>query len=102
LRYFHLISLGTKLYILLLAAALPLCAVAGYQALSSWTTSRAIAREFPVFEVAARRDAQIKVFMEGLSDAVDTGTLNAKAVDAVRQAQTLTGQLQALTGEPMT
>ena len=50
LRFVHLLGLGTKLYILLLAAALPLCVVAGYQALSSWTTSRAIAREFPVFE----------------------------------------------------
>ena len=102
LRFVHLLGLGTKLYILLLAAALPLCVVAGYQALSSWTTSRAIAREFPVFEVAARRDAQFKVFMEGLSDAVDTGTLNAKAVDAVRQAQTLTDELRSLTDEPMT
>jgi diguanylate cyclase (GGDEF)-like protein len=100
LRFVHLLGLGTRLYILLLSAALPLCAVAAYQAFGSWNTSRAIAREFPIFEIANLRDAQFKVFIEGVSYAVDTGTLNTRAVDAVVQAHALTGQLQLLTDEP--
>ena len=97
----HRLGLDSKLHILLLAAALPLCVVAGYQALSNWSTSREIAREFPIFEDAAARDAQFAIFMDGLSDAVDTGTLNVKAVEALRQATVLSEKLRQWTSEPM-
>jgi diguanylate cyclase (GGDEF)-like protein len=101
LRMVQSLRLGTQLYILLLAAALPLCLVAAYQALSSWTISRDIAHELPIYEAAARRDAQFKVFMEGLLDAVDIGSLSTKSVEAVRRARTLTDELGALSDEPM-
>jgi diguanylate cyclase (GGDEF)-like protein len=99
LRFLLRFGLGTKLYVLLLAVALPLCLVTAYQAWSSWTTSADVAGEYPIFEMASRREARFKIFMDGVADAVDSGIINANSIAAVREARALTDQLRALTGE---
>jgi diguanylate cyclase (GGDEF)-like protein len=99
LRFLLRFGLGTKLYVLLLAAALPLCLVTAYQAWSGWKTSADFALEYPIFDAVSRRDAQFKVFMDGVADAVDSGVLNTKAIAAAREARALTDQLRALNGE---
>jgi len=96
--FIHGLSLVGKLYALLVIAALPLCVVAGYQAFSALQSSRELALEFPTFVLAISREAQFKVFIDGAADAVDTGTLSQKAVNAAREARRLTDELNALSG----
>lgn len=95
-------SLSRRLYALLLLAALPLCAVCGYQAISGWHNSHGIAEEFPRYVLAVERKAQFKVYVDGAADAVDSGTLSSKAVKAAQEAQRLTAELRALTGSEST
>lgn len=91
-------SLGAKLHVLLLVAALPLCVITGYLALSGWMSSREMAQDFPAFVLADKRDAQFKIFIDGVADAVDTGTLSLKALNAAQEARLLSRELDTLTG----
>jgi hypothetical protein len=75
-------NLGAKLYALLLVAALPLCAVDVFQAVEGLKNSHNIAEEFPTYVLAIQRDAQFKEFVNGVSDALDSGSLSRKAVQA--------------------
>ena len=92
-------GLGSKLYALLLLAALPLCGVSCYQAYSSWTSSRATALEFPQSVLAQRRAAQMKIFVDGMTAAVDSGTISDAAVAALMQARTASDKLRELSGQ---
>jgi methyl-accepting chemotaxis protein len=90
------LGLAQKLYALVLLAALPLAGVAAYEAVSGWHQSKAIADEFPRYELAVRRETQFKTFVDGVADAVDSGTLSGKALQAVKDAQQASIDLQAL------
>jgi methyl-accepting chemotaxis protein len=92
-------SLARKLYALLLLAALPLSMLSAYQALSGWWNSHAISQEFPRYVLATQREARFKVFLDGVADAVDSGTLSQKALQAVQETRRLTGELNALAGQ---
>ena len=94
------LRLGTQLYVLLLVAALPLCAITGYLAWSARTSAREMARDFPAFVLAVKRDAQFKVFIDGVADAVDTGALSSKAFTALSTTAQLTYDLDQLTAVP--
>ena len=87
-------NLGAKLYALLLVAALPLCAVDVFQAVEGLKNSHNIAEEFPTYVLAIQRDAQFKEFVNGVSDALDSGSLSRKAVQAVVQARDLSAKLR--------
>lgn len=91
-------GLGTKLYALLLIAALPLSLVTGYQAIWSWRSSHEIATEFPSFVLATTREAQLKIFVDGVADAVDTGTLSTKAVSAAGEIKRISDNLDERSG----
>jgi methyl-accepting chemotaxis protein len=93
-------SLSTKLYALLMLAALPLSVVSAYQAFSGWHNSRAIADEFPRYVLAMQRQVAYKAFVDGVADAVDSGSLSEKAVKEAQEADRLTKALQALDAEP--
>ena len=92
------LTLGGKLYALLLLASLPLCALLAYQSVSGWINSSNMAREFPSYVLTVQREAQFKIFVDGVSDAVDSGTLGDKAVAAAQATQHLSGELKALSG----
>jgi methyl-accepting chemotaxis protein len=92
------LSLDRKLYALLLLAALPLSAVIGYQAWCGWRNSLAISQEFPRYVLALERQAQFQIFADGLADAVDTGTVSAKAAKAAQDTRRISADLQALGG----
>ena len=92
------LTLASKLYALLLLAALPLCGVAAFQAYGSWTNSHAIAQEFPSYVLAIQRETQFKVFVDGVGDAIDSGSLSKKAFDAVLAAKQLSDDLAAREG----
>ncbi len=90
------LSLSAKLYALLMLAALPLTGLSAYQAFSGWHNSRAIAEEFPRYLLAMQREAQFKTFVDGVADAVDSGSLSDKAAKAAQEAARLSQALQAL------
>jgi hypothetical protein len=90
------LSLSAKLYALLMLAALPLTMVCAYQAISGWHNSGAIAQEFPRYVLAMQREAQFKTFVDGVADAVDSGSLSEKAAKAAQEAARLSQALQAL------
>jgi methyl-accepting chemotaxis protein len=93
-------GLSSKLYALLMLAALPLSLVSGYQAFSGWHNSRAIAQEFPRYVLAMKREVAYKTFVDGVADAVDSGSLGDKAAKALQESAQLTQALQALDPEP--
>ena len=90
------LRLSAKLYALLMLAALPLTGLSAYQAFSGWHNSRAIAEEFPRYLLAMQREAQFKTFVDGVADAVDSGSLSDKAAKAAQEAARLSQALQAL------
>lgn len=91
-------SLARKLYTLLLLAALPLSILSVYQGLSGWRNSHEIAQEFPRYVLAAQREAKFKVFLDGVADAIDSGTLSQNAARAAADAKHLSEELTALSG----
>jgi methyl-accepting chemotaxis protein len=96
LAFISRLSLGSRLYTLLLVAGLPLSAVSGFQVVSSWLDSRLLAVEFPAYVLAARRAELFKDFSNGVADAVDSGSLSQKAMQQLVEARKLTQQLNAL------
>jgi methyl-accepting chemotaxis protein len=85
---------------LLLVAGVPLSLVGGYQAYSGWKNSRDLALEFPGFVLALEREARFKEFTDGVADAVDSGALSQKALQAVQSAGQLSDQMRRLGPSP--
>jgi methyl-accepting chemotaxis protein len=80
-------SVKSKIILEFMVIILPLALVLIYQTVADVRRSGEIERAFHLNTLSNDADAQYKVFVNGVTDAVDTGQVSSKAVQALEKAK---------------
>jgi len=83
------------MYLQFFLAVLPLAVVFGYQMLSTNNLPEKVDGILSVYDMTLRTSAEYKNFLNGVSDAVDTGTLSSKSLRSLADSVTLSSALVA-------
>lgn len=92
---FATLNLKHRMYLQIFLAILPLAAVFSYQMLSTNNLPEKVDRILSVYDLTLRSSSEFKNFLNGVSDAVDTGTLSQKALRSLADSVTLSTALLA-------
>ncbi|MCX7173690.1 MAG: methyl-accepting chemotaxis protein [Proteobacteria bacterium] len=94
------LGLGPRLYLMLAAAVLPLLGVVGFMAYADSRRADELLVAFQTYDLATQRSAHYKTFINGVADALDSGSVGTSAVEALAKASTLTTKLAEVKGKP--
>jgi methyl-accepting chemotaxis protein len=93
---FAKLSIRQIMYLQFVAVLLPVALVLGYQTWSDLAASRQLNRRFEVYDLTVRANDSYKTFLNGVTDAVDTGKLGGSALAAIKDTGSLARQIESL------
>jgi methyl-accepting chemotaxis protein len=94
------LKLKTRMYLQFAGAALPLALVLLYQVMSTSDLPQQVDRTLGTYDLALQASANYGEFLNGVSDAVDSGKLGDKALQALGAAKRQAEQLDAAQPAP--
>jgi len=94
------LKLKTRMYLQFAGAALPLALVLLYQVMSTSDLPQQVDRTLGTYDLALQASANYGEFLNGVSDAVDSGKLGDKALQALGSARRQAEQLDAAQPAP--
>ncbi len=97
---FAKLSLKYRMYIQFFLAVLPLAVVFSYQMLSTNNLPEKVDKALSGYDLILRSSGEFKNFLNGVTDAVDTGSLSDKALRSLSDSLTLTTALVASSPSP--
>jgi methyl-accepting chemotaxis protein len=92
------LSLSRRLYLMLAVAVVPLCLLVVWLIQAEKAQTRRIDHAFRVYDLSTQKNAQYQLFLGGVVDAVDTGKVSAKAVEALVQSAIRGEEIATLRG----
>jgi methyl-accepting chemotaxis protein len=90
---FGKLKLKQRMYLQLFLAVLPLAVVFSFQMTSTSDLPANVDQSLSVYDLCLRASASYKNFLNGVGDAVDTGTFSSKTLNSLGETQTLTAAL---------
>ena len=90
---FGKLRLKQRMYLQLFLAVLPLAVVFSFQMTSTSDLPEKVDQSLSIYDLCLRADASYKNFLNGVGDAVDTGTFSSKTLLSLGETQTLTAAL---------
>lgn len=87
------IKLSTRMYLQFSAAVLPLMLVLFFETTATSDLPKQVASTLAAFDMALEASSSYKKFLNGVGDAVDTGKLGSKALEALAAAHSKTAAL---------
>jgi len=87
------LKLKQRMYLQLFLAVLPLAVVFFFQMSSTSDLPGKVDHSLSIYDLCLRASTSYKNFLNGVSDAVDTGTFSSKALNSLGETQTLTAAL---------
>jgi len=97
---FAKLSLKKRMYFQFFLAVLPLAVVFTYQMLSTNNLPEKVDRILSTYDLTMRASTEFKDFLNGVSDAVDTGALSQKSLRSLGDSVTLSTALSASSPSP--
>jgi methyl-accepting chemotaxis protein len=94
------LRLKQRMYLQLFLAVLPLAVVFFFQMSTTSDLPEKVDQELSVYDLCLRASASYKNFLNGISDAVDTGSFSSKALLSLGETQTLTAALLIASPSP--
>lgn len=92
------LGLKGKLYLLFLAVILPISALAGYQVVADIQRSKNSSDAFDAYRFSNLANDRYKSFLNGVTDAVDSGKLSDSALSALKETSENTKKLLNVPG----
>jgi len=90
---FGRLRLKQRMYLQLFLAVLPLAVVFFFQMTSTSDLPAKVDHTLSIYDLCLRASASYKNFLNGVSDAVDTGSFSGKAISSLGDTQKLTASL---------
>jgi methyl-accepting chemotaxis protein len=90
---FQKLKIRQRMYLQFALAALPLVLILLYQVLSVSDLPVRVNRALGVYQVSLQASAHYKDFLNGITDAVDSGKFSEKAIKALAETQAKVGRL---------
>ena len=92
---FSRLRLKQRMYMQFFIAVLPLAAVFSYQMLSTNDLPARVDKILGIYDLGLQSSASYKNFLNGLVDAVDTGTISSKTLDSLTATKVIVDKLLA-------
>jgi methyl-accepting chemotaxis protein len=92
---FGTLKLKQRMYLQLFIAVLPLAIVFSYQMLSTNDLPARVDKILSIYDLSLQSSASYKNFLNGLADAVDTGTISSKTLDSLTATKVTVDKLLA-------
>lgn len=97
---FGRLRLKQRMYLQLFLAVLPLAVVFFFQMTSTSDLPGKVDNSLGIYDLCLRASASYKNFLNGVSDAVDTGSFSGKAISSLGETQKLTAALILASPDP--